>query len=40
MNDGNSIMDNENPTGIKEYDISCVIGQSESTTKKCKNICR
>ena len=40
MNDGNSIMDNKNPTGIKEYDTSCVIEQSESTTKKCKNICR
>ena len=40
MSDGNSIMDNKNPTGIKEYDTSCVIEQSESTTKKCKNICR
>ena len=40
MNDGNSIMDNENPNGIKECDTSCVIEQSESTTKKCKNICR
>ena len=43
MNAGNSMMDNKNPTGIKEHDTSCVMEQSESTTnkeKKCKNICR
>ena len=34
MNTGNSIMDNKNPTGIKEHDTSCVIEQSESTTNK------
>ena len=38
MNGGNSIMDNKNPTGIKEHDTSCVIEQSESTTNKENNV--
>ena len=35
---GNLIMDDKNPTGIKEHDTSCVIEQSESTTNKEKNV--
>ena len=38
MNAGNPIMDNKNPTGIKEHNTSCVIEQSESTTNKEKNV--
>ena len=38
VNAGNSIMDNKNPTGIKEHDTSCVIEQRESTTNKNKNV--
>ena len=38
MTTGNLIMDDKNPTGIKEHDTSCVIEQSESTTNKEKNV--